>query len=216
MANSGSLSAAPDLADIKGTGFDPATDSLVKLRDELTIMEGATFSSVTDTLEEIRDKETEIYTFSVLHNFIGDNIESIPMAAGVIAPLVLGSKGTIAIVASDVLQDSDDTEVTTIINTYTKKKDITVPYTGTYRVKFDLKDGFSGDTVMGKIYKDGVAHGVEQTHNTDTYATKSEDLDFTAGEKLQLYISDAVAARGCFAENLRIYGEINYGFVHNM
>ena len=114
---------------------------------------------------------------------------------------------------TDDLLHSSDAEVTTIINAYTKKKEITVPFTGTYRVNFDLKAGYAGDTVMGKIYLGGVAHGIEQTTTLDTYVTKSEDLAFTAGDLLQLYIADAVAARGCFACNLRIYGEVLFGFI---
>jgi len=111
------------------------------------------------------------------------------------------------------LLHSSDAEVTTVLNVYTKKKEITVPFTGTYRVKFDMKAGYAGDTVMAKIYLGGVAHGIEQTTISDTYVTKSEDLAFTAGDLLQLYIADAVAARGCFACNLRIYGEVLYGFI---
>ncbi len=49
-----------DLSKIMGIGFNPATDTLEKLRDELTAIEGATFDPATDTLEKVRNELTII------------------------------------------------------------------------------------------------------------------------------------------------------------
>ncbi len=182
----------------------------------------ALITTVDTVVDEIRD--VDVPSLGAMIGTVDTVVDAVKVITDKI-DLCLPSQGMIytmeavndqAVVESNDLLHSNDAEVTTILNVYTKKKEIVVPFTGTYRVKFDLKDGFSGDVVMGKIYLGGVAHGIEQTNNTDTYVTKSEDLAFTAGDLLQLYIADAVAARGCFARNLRLYGIRVFGFIDNM
>lgn len=107
-----------------------------------------------------------------------------------------------AATAGDYLQIADDSEAMSDAGstTYTKKKEIRVAHTGTYRVKFTLAYGGTGSpAAYGKIYKNGVAFGTEQSlaYPAATPAVKSEDLAFTAADLVQLYIktngSDAVA-----------------------
>jgi len=65
MSNSLNVFHEVDLSGIEGAGFDTLTDSLVKIRDELTVIEGSGFSVATDTLEKIRDETDQIETMLV-------------------------------------------------------------------------------------------------------------------------------------------------------
>ena len=56
MANSGTMSVAPDLVAIKGAGFDTTTDAIVKIRDVLTAMYGSSFLTGDDALSELEPK----------------------------------------------------------------------------------------------------------------------------------------------------------------
>ncbi|GAH46283.1 unnamed protein product, partial [marine sediment metagenome] len=45
---------------------------------------------------------------------------------------------------------------------------------------------------------------------------KVRGFSFAVGDLLQLYIATGSAPNACFAENLRIYGHYDYGFINNM
>jgi hypothetical protein len=47
---------------------------------------------------------------------------------------------------------------------------------GQQRFLFDLKTAGGGATAYGKIYRNGVALGTQQTDVTGGYVTKSEDI----------------------------------------
>lgn len=114
---------------------------------------------------------------------------------------------------SDDLIHSNDPEVSHDTTTYTKKVEILCPVTGTIRIKFDLRTHQTGQTAYGKIYKGGVEHGTEQTETADTFVTKSEDLAFEAGDKIQLYLK-ATTGYIAYAQNIRIYGILINEFVN--
>lgn len=59
--------------------------------------------------------------------------------------------------------------------------------TATYRVTFEIGDPNSG-TAYGRIYKNGVAFGTERLTSLTSPVSYSEDLAFTAGDLLQLYV----------------------------
>lgn len=105
---------------------------------------------------------------------------------------------------SDNLIISADTERTTNSTTYVKLKEIQIGYNGFYRTKFDLKKGTS--TGYGRIYKNGVAYGTEQTDLTGSYATKSEDLAFVAGDTIELWARTG-GSGDVYVQNFRIYGD---------
>ena len=110
-----------------------------------------------------------------------------------------------SVVAGDILLIYADTEETDNNGSYTKVKEIRIARAGTYRVKFDIKNDLGGGHVSyGKIYKNGVAHGTEQSDNTTTYATKSEDLVFEAGDAIQLYTYETGTGT-TYIRNFRIY-----------
>ena len=91
----------------------------------------------------------------------------------------------IAAGAIDVCNAS--TERTSGETSYTKIKELSVTEAGTYRISFDIKNGATG-VVYGRIYKNGVAFGTEQTTDSSTYTTKSEDLAFVEGDTIELWV----------------------------
>ena len=76
----------------------------------------------------------------------------------------------------------------TSYNTYTKAKEILLVNSGINRISFSIKG--PGLFVRGRIYKNGVAYGTEFINSTtlDAYITYSEDLNFAAGDLMQLYL----------------------------
>jgi len=107
---------------------------------------------------------------------------------------------------SDNLKVSADTERGTGgYGSYEKKKEIQLNVRGTVRVKFDLKTANVLATAYGRIFKNGVAVGTEQTNDTTEYVTKTEDIaGWERGDKLQLYLM-VEEAYGALAQNLRLY-----------
>jgi hypothetical protein len=87
------------------------------------------------------------------------------------------------------LKQSADTEQTSTSDTYVKVKEILMQISGNARFDFDLKGTGAPPTSYGRIYKNGVAFGTEQS-STDSYVTKTENLSFVAGDLIQLYIHD--------------------------
>jgi len=109
-------------------------------------------------------------------------------------------------IVGDYLEVSADTEEEISDTTYTKVKEIWLPRGGSYRIKFDLKVGYSGENAYGKIYKNGSPIGTEQTNDTTTYVTKSEDISgFEAGDLVQLYIKGTSGGYHALAKNFRVY-----------
>ncbi|MBU1173065.1 MAG: hypothetical protein KKD44_26175 [Proteobacteria bacterium] len=100
-----------------------------------------------------------------------------------------------------------NTERSKVDANYTKVKEILLKEGGTYQVNFDLKTSNAGETAYGRIYKNGVAHGTEQTDVTAGYVTKAENLTFTAGDLVQLYYK-STAGFNAFVRNLNIKGYI--------
>lgn len=109
--------------------------------------------------------------------------------------------------ASDNLRHSNNTEKTTVSNTYAKIKEILI--NDSYyriRIKFGLKNT-GADTSYAKIYKNGVAIGTEQTNATAAYVTKTEDIatSFAPGDLLQIYAHNTAGANTVYVNNMRLY-----------
>lgn len=98
---------------------------------------------------------------------------------------------------------SADTERSVLWVTYTKVKEITIEKAWTYTIDFDLRNWWS-NTWYGRVYKDWVAFGIEQSQATDTYTTKSENLTFAAWDLCQLYLKHSWAWGTAYAENFRV------------
>jgi len=116
-------------------------------------------------------------------------------------------------IASDNLRTSADTERTHSNSaTWTKKKEILAIMPGTYRVKFDIKHVASAGLVgYARIYKNGVAVGTSR-QSTTAYVTHSEDLVFSSGDLIQLYLSSNYSGSGgidVYCKNFRLYFDLS-------
>ena len=94
-----------------------------------------------------------------------------------------------------------NTERSVATTTYTMVKEIEVVKAGTYRITWDAYyvGGF-GSGSANRIYKNGVAFGLEVDPGA-TYSSQSQDLVFSAGDMIQLYIKHPSAAQNSFAKN---------------
>lgn len=132
---------------------------------------------------------------------------------------VIGTTSDFPASAGNVLYASMDTERTYIQNppTWTKVKSYKLLKPGTYRIKFDLKISASG-YAYGKIYRNGVAVGTEQSETSTSYVTKSEDISgWSVGDEIQLYINTSNAGLTAYTQNFRLYyqGYTSYGNVYD-
>ncbi len=110
-------------------------------------------------------------------------------------------------VASANARNSHNAEITTTSSTYTKKKTIKFNQglRGGYRVLFDLKTSDITKTAYGRLYRNEVALGTEQSEAGLVYATKSEDLttSLSPGDTLELWMhNDGVGTTS--AQNFQI------------
>lgn len=112
---------------------------------------------------------------------------------------------------SNVIILSNDTERTGKELVYTMKKEILCPMNATIRVNFEIKNNNLGVSTWGRIYKNGVAHGVARCTPLDVYKVYSEDLAFVAGDLIQIYVYTDNVANPWFLKNFRILG----GWAHN-
>jgi len=115
--------------------------------------------------------------------------------------------------ASDTLLASDDAEESTSSETYVKLKEFTITQPGlwdsTLRIKFDLKASSSGRTAYGRIRRDGVEVGAEQTNTTASYVTKSQDISsWAASETIELWVKISSASYTASVQNFRVYGSL--------
>lgn len=99
--------------------------------------------------------------------------------------------------ASNTVQYSSNAEVYNVTTVYTKIKEITVTdsYTGSWRIAFQMTPGDVG-TSYGKIYKNGVAYGTEQssasTHPYYSFFTEDfTSISITNGDLIQLYVKNS-------------------------
>lgn len=112
-----------------------------------------------------------------------------------------------SVIASENLKTSADTAGSSSSTTYEKKKEITVNYSGTITVKFDIQaDG--GAASYGRVYINGTAVGTEQTTSSSaSYTTFSEDFTVSNGDKIQLYVHCTGGYTMSF-KNFRIYCDL--------
>lgn len=120
-------------------------------------------------------------------------------------PIEIDAVGnTEAIIVSDTLRNSNDTERTTAAVAYTNVKEVKLNAAlSGCRIKFDLK----GMTNWGyaRIYKNGVAIGTERQDNAEVYATFSEDFaGFVADDLIQIYAYNSGGGT-TYVRNMRFY-----------
>jgi len=116
---------------------------------------------------------------------------------------------------SDNLKASSDSEQNTTSATYVKIKEIVVAdYApkindkdiGKLRIKFDLSTNNTSVTAYGQIWKNGNAVGTERSTQSTGYVTFTEDLEFKAGDKIQLY-AHSNGSKLANVRNFRIYAD---------
>ncbi len=95
--------------------------------------------------------------------------------------------GAVVASASDNARVTNATERTTKALVYAKVKEILIKaHIAEARVLFSLNN--SAGTAYGRIYKNDVALGTEQSNDTTEYVAKTEDLGpFIPGDLLQVY-----------------------------
>lgn len=99
---------------------------------------------------------------------------------------------------------SANTEKTTNQSSYTKVKEIAILVPGTYIVSFDMKEEASDANAFGRLYKNGIAIGIERQSNSSSYLTYTESVTLSSGDLLQLYIKTANVSRTCYVKNLNL------------
>lgn len=188
--------------DVAGSQTDLVTRLAVSLADSGGIRQGTSFpvSDLETGMLFYRTDEDVIY----IYNGAGWTSQSLTSAAG------------------DVLQSSADTERSEGGTTYVKVKEIQLPRSGTYRVKFDMKVTGSTNTAYARVYKNGAAHGTEQTStwaeqgSASVYQNKSEDISgWTSGDLCQLYIKVNGSPDDCYIQNFRIYESSGVDYIVN-
>lgn len=115
-----------------------------------------------------------------------------------ISPSQLKYSWSTPIAWTDVTVASLTTERSQNGTTYTQKYIWTILRTWTYTVSFWLsrQNGGSGGTAYGRIYKNGVAFGTEQSTTSaySSFVTKTENLAFTAWDTISLWLKAGVPA----------------------
>jgi hypothetical protein len=85
----------------------------------------------------------------------------------------------------------DDATAGTTSPTYVKLKEFYVakliPKTSKLKIYFELASGVSGVNAYARIYRNGSPYGTERVNNSTTYASYTEDLEFSEGDYIQLY-----------------------------
>jgi len=84
-----------------------------------------------------------------------------------------------------IAQSSLETSFTS--TSYYKIKEIQVAQAGTVNVSFSLTECGSVDG-YGRIYLNGVANGTQRSTGSSSYRTFSENINVSAGDKVQLYV----------------------------
>jgi hypothetical protein len=105
--------------------------------------------------------------------------------------------GTLVFSSADTTRGQNGT-------TYTKNKEIEILESGTFTITFDLRADNGADTAFGRVYKNDVAFGTEQTTSSTTFVEKSENLAFVAGDLIQLYSKNSAGGGGTEVRNFRL------------
>lgn len=84
----------------------------------------------------------------------------------------------------------------TIQSSYTKGMDVYCPGIGIAQIRFGIFNSLNGQTVFGKIYINGLAVGTERSHNTNTIAYFTENLDVNLGDNVEVWIRKPATGTG--------------------
>lgn len=108
-------------------------------------------------------------------------------------------------VASDDLVFSNDTDQQTTAEEYLKMKEIISYHHGTVRVYWEAKQIGVTDSVVSRLYINGVGVGSEYTDTEDNaYQAHSEDYQIDIGDLIQIYAKRVGSATTIHIKNQRI------------
>ena len=128
------------------------------------------------------------------------NISSGYYSGGVIKPITISS--------GESLWISNNTEVGTIDRVWKRLKSIKINnMSGTVRVRFDLMINTENTPVSAQIYKNGVAVGTMRSTTSTSYVTYTEDISFSRGDEIQLYVKEDYYTG--YVRNFRLYISID-------
>ena len=128
---------------------------------------------------------------------------------------VTPAKLSYAVAASTYTMYEDGTEHTSITTAWAKVAEVYIPRGGAYRITFALKATIGTARIYGRIYRNGVAVGTQQSDVTCGYVTKSENISgWSAGDLLQIYIraTYAGATYKAYQKDLMIYCSDSFDF----
>lgn len=114
-----------------------------------------------------------------------------------------------SVLPGDTILLSADIERSTILDVYTKVKEILISFTGYYRLSFELKNSEETFWAYGRVYKGDVAFGDEQNNKSLTYIEYSQDMWLTYNDLIQLYVKHQNAGSTSFIKNFRIKGTVS-------
>lgn len=108
---------------------------------------------------------------------------------------------------------ASDANVGQYMPEWTKKKEIRLNKAGTYRISFALSPG-QHEAVLGKIYKNGVAYGIQRevpsNNSGGTSTTFTQDLVFAANDLVQLYIRPKAVEYWVYCSSFRVMVAQNF------
>jgi hypothetical protein len=117
---------------------------------------------------------------------------------------------------SDTALALSPNEHTTASTIYVKVAEILlhndIVFSSKFRFKFDLRiESIVGSvTAYGKIYRNGLPIGIEQSEAGSGYITKTEDINvvnWNRGDKIQLYSKVSAATKMAYTRNLTVCGD---------
>ena len=116
-----------------------------------------------------------------------------------------------SIYVSDTLRNSNNALKETLSTSYVKVKEMLLNADLiACRIKFDLCVSTTLREAFGRIYKNGVAIGTQQSTSSDTFITYSQDFaGFVAGDLIQIYskLSEELETNKARVQNMRFYYE---------
>ena len=104
-----------------------------------------------------------------------------------------------------------------LCETYCKKVEAYIAQSGELRIKFLMKSENSGITVYGRIYRNGVAVGAEQSTSSEGYTEFSEDISgWSPGDMCQLYVKTPTLGTEVYFDDFEIWADRNNTTVINL
>ena len=151
-------------------------------------------TAIRDSLIHLEEWLGMDYTAHQNHNHDGTNSNTVSTPPSGLSPQTAGA----------YLMSLNAPERTTTSATYVKLKETIIAKSGTYTIKFTLRETAGGAAAYGQIYKNGAAVGTER--NVSASTEYSEDIaGFASGDLIQVY-GKRGASGECGIKDLKLCG----------